>query len=632
MGKLKWMVFSTLFFISISVGFAQVESVDLTELSLEELMNIEVSLASKKIEKVSNVAAAISVITSDDIKYSGVTSIAEALRMVPGFEVGKLDASKWAISSRGFNSLFANKLLVLIDGRSVYTPMFSGVFWEAQDIFLEDLDQIEVIRGPGATLWGANAVNGIINVITKNARETQGGLLVTGIGTDEKQFTRFRYGQQIGKNIYYRVYGKYFKRDSYADATGKEAFDGWNALRGGFRMDWDMSESSVFKLQGDIYNGRAGTKLTVPNFDPYKSGFSGGNILGSWKHTFSERSDFTLQFYYDQVRRVEKDFIAGRYHTFDIDFQHRVQIHQRHSLVWGFEYLLTADNIENSAIASFDPSSRQFGVISAFVQEEWDVCDQILRLIAGSKFEHNDFTGFEVQPNMRMIWKPSNRYALWGAVSRAIRSPSRADHDIWTIFIEGDRAYKSEEVTAFELGSHYYPTANLYCDIAVFYNIYDKLQSFEPFKAANKRNAKTYGIECSFDWKPYNRMRLRAAYTYLKINASLDEGSQYRNYADIEGESPEHQFSLITFINMPYKMDLNVWTRYVDRLSTDRMYIEAYFNLDVCLTVHLLHKVELSIVGQNLLDDHHPEFSTLSIPFVSTEVQRGFYGSVQWEF
>ncbi len=621
-----------LFFMANSIGFAQVAPVDLTELSLEELMDIEVSLASRKIEKVSNVAAAISVITCGDIKYSGVTSIAEALRMIPGFQVGKLDANKWAISSRGFNSLFANKLLVLIDGRSVYSPMFSGVFWEAQDMFLEDLDQIEVIRGPGATLWGANAVNGIINVISKNTRETTGGLLTTGIGTDEKQFVRFRYGGQIRKNVYYRVYGKYFKRDSYTDAMGKEAFDDWDALRSGFRMDWDLSESNDFKLQGDIYNGRAGTKLTVPNFDPYKSEFSGGNILGSWKHTFSEQSDFTLQLYYDQVKRVEKDFIGGRYNTFDIDFQHRFQIHQSHGLVWGCGYRLTVDKTENSAIAYFDPSKRQFGLISAFLQEEWNVYNDFLRLIIGSKFEHNDFTGFEVQPNIRMIWKPNDRNALWGAVSRAIRSPSRADHDIWTIFIKGDRTFESEEVTAFELGSHHYPTANLYYDIAVFYNLYGKLQSFEPFKAANNREAKTYGAEFSFDWSPYNRLRLRAAYTYLKINASRKEGSRYQPYDDIEGESPEHQFSLMAFINLPYKMDLNMWTRYVDQLSTNRMYIDAYFTLDVCLTCHLFPGVEVSIVGQNLLDEHHPEFSTLSIPFVSTEVQRGIYGSVKWEF
>ncbi len=629
---IKQKCFFFLLFMVVTTGIAQVESVDLTELSLEELMNIEVSLASRKTEKVSDVAAAISVITCDEIEHSGVTTIAEALRMVPGFQVGKLDANKWAISSRGFNSLFANKLLVLIDGRSVYSPLFSGVFWEAQDMFLEDLDHIEVIRGPGATLWGANAVNGIINVISKNVRETQGGLLVTGIGTDEKQFAHFRYGGQIGKHVYYRMYGKYFKRDSYVDASGKEAFDDWDALRGGFRMDWDQSESNFFKLQGDIYNGKAGTKIVVTTFDPYYTKFYGGNILGSWKHIYSEQSDFALQFYYDRVERIEKNFIGGGYHTFDVDFQHRFQIHPRHSVVWGLEYRLTKDKMENSAIVMFDPPNRQYDLYSAFVQEEWKIRDEFLKLIIGSKFEHNDFTGFEVQPNMRMIWKPNDRNALWGAVSRAIRSPSRADHDMWTIFIEGDRAFDSEELTAFELGSHHYPLANFYFDIAIFYNLYDKLQSFEPFKAANNRGAKTYGAECSFDWSPYRKLRLRAAYTYLKINASLKEGSQYQYYDDIEGESPEHQVSFMAFINLPYQFDLNVWAKYVDQLSTSRMYIDDYFNIDICLTCRLFPGVEVSIVGQNLPDDHHPEFSTLSIPFVTTEVQRGIYGSVKWEF
>lgn len=634
MKRFNSLVALVMFWLSMGVasGFTQVKSFDLTELSLEELMNIEVSLASRKVEKLSDVAAAMTVITGEDLKNSGATSIAEALRMVPGFQVGKMDANKWAISSRGFNSLFANKLLVLIDGRSVYSPMFAGVFWEAQDVFLEDVEQIEVIRGPGATLWGANAVNGIINVITKNAKETTGGLLTMGAGTEEKYFTGLRYGGKIGQNACYRLYVKYFNRDSYVDSLGNPAFDAWQALKTGFRIDWEISKANALKLQGDVYNGKAGSDLSVPNFDPYNSEFSGGNILGSWQHTFSERSEFILQFYFDRVQRTDKDFIAGSYNTVDLDFQHRYQWNRRHGFIWGLNYRSTKDDIDNSTLVSFTPSSRQFGLVSLFIQEEWDVVKDQFGLIAGSKFEHNDFTGFEMQPNVRMIWKPDSRNTLWGAVSHAVRTPTRADHDIRTIFIDGNRKFKSEELNAFELGYHCYPVDHFYLDIATFYNFYDKLQSFEPKAAANKREAVAYGVECSLDWTLWDWLRFRTAYTYLDIHASMVNNSQYLNYKLIEGESPENQLSLITHMKLPYHFNLNIWMIYTDELLTRVMNIEAYFDLDVRLAWQLRPNLECAIVGQNLIDKHHPEFSTSSNPFVTTEVERGVYGSVTWKF
>lgn len=399
---------------------------------------------SRREQKVSETAAAVYVISQEDIRRSGVTSIPEVLRLVPGIQVAKVNSNMWAISTRGFNLRFANKLLVLIDGRTVYNPMFSGVYWNSKDTLLEDVERIEVIRGPGAAMWGANAVNGIINIITKDAENTQGSLVTGGVGNEEKGFGAFRYGGKIRDDVSYRGYVKYFNRDEYIGSLGEDSNDNWEALQGGFRIDKDTANMNSFTLQGDIYNGDAGSlnDINIP-FPPYSTrlnvseDFSGGNILGRWEKTFSDTSDMALQLYFD---REEETFafiktFKNMTTTYDIDFQHRFKLNDRQDITWGLGYRYLLTNYKNSNNVVFDPTSRDLNLYSAFIHDEISLIQDRLKLILGSKFEHNSFTGVEMQPNGRLLWTPHERHSAWASVSRAVRTPSRADHDLSSFYL-----------------------------------------------------------------------------------------------------------------------------------------------------------------------------------------------------
>ena len=359
------------------------------QLSLEQLMDAEVTSVSKKQERLLNAASAIYVITQEDIRRSGFTSIPEALRMVPGVDVARIDGNKWAISIRGFNGQFSNKLLVLIDGRTVYTTTFSGVFWDIQDTLLEDVDRIEVIRGPGATLWGANAVNGVINIITKTASDTQGALVTAGGGTEEHVFTGVRYGGMLGRDATYRVYGKYFDRSPMVDSQGNPADDGWDQGRGGFRLDWQAVPRGHLMVQGDFYDGGANQTALMPILTPpyqISEGGSihvrGGDILGRWTYAFSDRSDVAVQAYYDRDDRNAPE-VDQTVQTGDLDLQHHFRLGSSHDVVWGLGYRVIQDEATNAAIVSLIPNRRTYQLFSAFVQDEVPLIAQRLRLTVG---------------------------------------------------------------------------------------------------------------------------------------------------------------------------------------------------------------------------------------------------------
>jgi len=645
---------------------AQKLPTDLTELSLEELMNIEITSVSKKAQKLSDAAAAVFVITQEDIRRSGVTSIPEALRMVPGLQVARIDANKWAITSRGFNGRLANKLLVLIVGRSVYSPLYSGVFWEAQHTLLEDVDRIEVIRGPGATLWGANAVNGVINIMTKQAKETQGGMVATGTGTEERGFGSVRYGAKLADDTYYRAYAKYFNRDNGVDASGKEMADDWEVVSGGFRIDSQTSDNNSLTLQGDIYDGHAGgTYKFASLLAPFSQTFdddtdiSGANILARWKHDFSQSSDMALQLYYDRTEHNEALVEEDR-DTFDTDFQHRFALSNQQEIIWGLGYRLTCDDINNSFNTSLEPDSRDDHLFSAFVQDNITLVKNRLRLTLGSKFEHNDYTGFEIQPNGRLLWTPDERHSVWASVSRAVRTPSRIEHDGHynyeviapftpdnptpmpaLVTLAGDRDFDSEELIAYELGYHVQATSRLYVDIATFYNVYDNLRTVEPGTpfleisptsahivqptvADNKMDGETYGVELMVDWRALDWWRLQGAYTYLQMQLHTDEDSGDIYTLNLEGLSPHHQLSLRSSMDLPKELELDMWVRYVDNLPYQN--VGSYFNLDLRLGWKPHKNLELSIVGQNLLDNHHPELlKSEGEMSLSSEVERSVY-------
>ncbi|MBN1141148.1 MAG: TonB-dependent receptor [Deltaproteobacteria bacterium] len=633
---------------------------DYTHLSIEELMEIEITSAAKKPQQLSQAAAAIFVITAEDIRRSGAISIPEALRMAPGLDVARISANRWAISARGFNGLFANKLLVLIDGRTVYSPFYSGVYWDIQDTLLEDIERIEVIRGPGAALWGANAVNGVINIVTKSAAGTQGGLLSAGAGTEERGFAGARYGGNLGANGHYRVFGKYFNRDDSVYAGDGDAADEGEEARGGFRCDWRGSEDAL-TLQGDAFYSESGDTVTKQSLTPpynevanFKSRTKGGNILGRWSREFSSQSNLSLQLYYDRSDR-DRGYFSEIRDTADLDFQYRFALGERHDIIAGLGYRLTHDDIDTSYVNSTDPDSRTDQLFSAFLQDTVALVVDQLSLTLGSRFEHNDYTGFEIQPSIRLAWTPTRELTLWGAASRAIRTPSRVDRDtrfnavippagggmptVISIFPNDD--LESEKLYAFEAGFRIVPVPQVSADISAFYNIYDDLiiyVSGSPFVESSpepehlvlpeqRRNAgegKTYGVEVALDWRPWQWWHLKTAYTFLRMSLENDRG----RWESDEGCSPRHQISLQSRLNIGRKTTFDLWLRYVDNLPT--LDIDSYFGLDARVAFKVAKDLELSLVGQNLLDDRHPEFS--SFTFRTSELERSIYGKLTWKF
>jgi iron complex outermembrane receptor protein len=634
------------------------QSQALKQLSLEQLMDIEITSVAKKEQKVSATAAAIYVITEEEIRRSGVTTIAEALRLAPGVTVSRIDGNSWAIGIRGFGSGLSRSVLVLIDGRSVYTPLFAGVFWEVQDTLLEDIDRIEVIRGPGGTIWGANAVNGVINIITKSATETQGLLATAGGGSEEKGFGSLRYGGKIGQNFSYRFYGKGFRRDGQFTPHLSDA-DDWQQGQGGFRTDWNLPEGNSLTVQGDMYQGKARMRDQVSSFSaPFSTivekdtGLSGMNLLGRWSRTLSDTSDFALQIYYDRTYRREARWRERR-HTVDIDFQHRFKITERQELNWGLGYRYTSDDTESVPTLVISPENRVANLFTAFLQDEIVLVPDHWRLTLGSKFEHNDYSGFEFQPSGRLLWTPTERQSVWASVSRAVRTPSRVDTDIAASVapnpgvpafarLLGNKDFDSETLLAYELGYRVKATDRFSVDLAAFYNSYDNLLSVEtgalflepplaptrfvlPLQFDNKMKAKVYGLEIAADWRWLDWWRWRFAYSYLHMDLTRKAGSNDVITAPgTEGGSPQNQVSVTSFVNLPGNLELDGAFRYVDTLPG--VNVRSYFNLDLRLGWHVTKNVELSLVGQNLLAGHHAEWSG------GTKIQRGIYTKATWRW
>jgi iron complex outermembrane receptor protein len=638
------------------------------DMSLEDLMNVEITSVSKHREKVAQAPAAVAVISQEDVRRSGMTSIAELLRLSPGLEVARVHANQWAITSRGFNDVFANKLLVLMDGRTVYTPAFSGVYWDTVDYVLPDLDRIEVIRGPGATMWGANAVNGVINITTKSARDTQGWLF-DGVAGSEEQIGSVRYGGKIDDRTYYRVYGKYRNVDDAALAGGERAQDGWEAMRGGFRIDRYATDQDTLTVQGDAFTERTGDTATFVDFVPPAflrqvdrvGNQSGGNVLARWTHVISPVSDFSLQLYYDDVHRSDAygDYTVD---TFDIDFQHRFELTPGQQLIWGAGFRFMADQIgaEHGLVVS--PDARDTFLLSAFVQDDITLVKDRLHLFVGSKFEENSYTGFEVQPSARLLYTPSERNSFWGAVSRAVRTPSRANEDMAVpiagardpqsglpveLNVVGNRGLYSEQLVAYELGYRSQVTKTFSVDAAAFYNVYDNLLSLQPqtprvavdgggprevidLPYSNKRRADTYGLEVAANWNVTDNWRLAASYTWL--NVMVHSSSSDRNLqpeTTDEENVPRNQAQIRSYLDLTRDLELNAAAYYVENLGGP--HIPSYIRVDLGLTWRPAKGAELTVGVQNLLDDRHPEFNG-QFGVESTEMQRAVYAQFLYRF
>ena len=597
-------------------------------------MEVEVTSVSKRAEKLSEAASAIQVITGKDIRRSGATSIPEALRLASNLQVAQVDSRQWAISARGFNGTTANKLLVLIDGRTVYTPLYAGVFWDAQDTLLEDIDQIEVISGPGATLWGANAVNGVINVTTKRARDTQGLLLQGGGGSELRYFGGLRYGGTMTSNLHYRVYGKYFERDSAVLSDGRETTNDWSMGQGGFRVDWEPSEPNLLTVQGDFYGGW-GQQASTSDIS-----MAGGNVLGRWSHRISESSDFGAQFYYDRTHRNIPGTFEEDLDTYDLDFQHRFALGERHDVVWGLGYRLIEDDVENSASLAFLPAevSRQW--FSAFAQDEIALVKDRLHLTLGTKIEHNDYTGFEFQPSGRLAWNVTEGHLLWAAISRAVRTPSRIDTELYApgnppFSFAGGTNFVSEELLAYEIGYRVQPHPRVSVSLAAFYNDYDDIRSVEqvsppaalPIMIGNGQEGETYGAELTIDYRATDWWRLRAGYTELQIQIRPKAGSTDMTRGSSESRDPNRQFMARSSVDLPWNIELDAGFRFVTHIANQR--VPEYGELDLRLAWRPIPSLELSVAGQNLLHEHHAEFGS---PTARREIERSVYGKVLWRF
>lgn len=638
------------------------EAPSFADYSLEQLMNVnvEVSSAARKPQKLEDTAAAIHVITRQDIRRSGMTSLPELLRMVPGMQVARIDGGSWAISSRGFNAKNSDNLLVMLDGRVLQTPTFTGVNWDAQDVVLEDVERIEVIRGPGGTLWGANAVTGIINIITMHASATQGGMVSGGAGNNGRQGTA-RFGGKLGETGHFRIYARDAAQSNFKLASGAEAHDRHNLRSAGFRADWGLSDGNSLTVQGDTYTGGSDHTGTAVSLSPpygtpigYTIDLKGSNLLARWKSALSATDEWAFQFYYDTYERRYFNLGEQR-NTADLDLQRRFMWGDRHDIVWGAGYRQTSDRMDNTFTVSYAPASRTDSVVSAFFQDEIALNKDSLHLIAGSKFEHNDYTGFEYEPNLRLRWKIDERQTAWAAVSRAVHTPSRTDADgrvvaavvkpgatTFVTRLQGNPAIQSEHVLAYEAGYRSQLTEQVQMDVAAFRNEHRHVMTIErganfpeagyrviPLVFNNRAKATTYGLEWSGNWRPTDRWQFKAAWSWLKMNIRRDAGSTDTSIETEVGRSSQNQFQFHALHSPAANVDLGASLYYVDSLPS--LNVPAYTRLDARIGWRIQRDLELSLTGRNLLDPGHPEFINASGPRTS-EVPRSFFGAATWRF
>lgn len=623
--------------------------------SASDTFHTVVSTVERKESTVGQTPAAVFVITGEMIRRSGVRTIPEALRLAPGVEVARIDANKWAISIRGFNNRFANKLLVQIDGRSVYNPLFGGTLWDVQDVLLEDVDRIEVVRGPGGTVWGDNAVNGVINVITKPAEETLGTLFQAGGGDLQNGFTAVRHGGQWGQRSHYRGYAKWFDRGSF-DSPFPGGTDNWSQLRTGGRIDTQWSDADRSTIQGDVYTGYSGTTGLFPAPPPqfvrlsrYDEDVRGGNVLLRHTHTNADDSSWQLQAYFDRTdRKFTNNRLRYQRNTYSIDFQHRFSPARRHDIVWGADYQLYDDEFtEEPFFFRYEPAARTYDRVSAFVQDTIGLRDD-LSLTLGTKLSHNDFTGFEVQPSARLLYTPSDTVSIWGAVSRAVRTAVRVNSDARLVFptatppvfpvLQADPNVEAEDLIAYELGYRNQVSPDLTFDIATYYNRYTNLFGvvpaggiqpspeglIAPLRFVNQGTAEAWGGELAVTAQLTERWLLRSSWTHLQLDINDPSTGD-------SGDAPTNQFQFWSSVDLGPRWQLDVIQRFVGDLPNQG--VDAYSTVDARLGWRPSDRVELFLVGRNLFDPAHPEFGDdRFVGARAAEVPREIYGGVTLRF
>ena len=648
-------------------AWPQQKPTDLTNESIEDLMNIQVTSVSKTGQKLSQAASAVFVITPDAIRRSDATNIPDLLRMVPGLDVARINANTWAVSARGFNARFSNELLVLMDGRTVYTPTFGGVYWDVLDLPLGNVERIEVIRGPGGSVWGANAVNGVINIITRKASETHGGRLVAGGGNVEQGFGTIQYGGRAGKSTDYRVYAKYLNQDEFPSLTGADGGDGWRMLRGGFRSDSVLSSKDTLMFQGDLYSAREGTPTSGFVFAPGPAAqnvellvnLSGGFLQGVWNHTSSPHSNTSLQLSYDTYKR--NDQLRERRKTFDLDFQHNFSGWTRQNIVWGFTYRYSASQSDGILRISLVPADLNTQLFSSFIQDEIAIVPDHLFLTIGAKLEHNYYTGFGTMPGARVAWTPTQRHTLWAAISKTERTPSELDAALradagefsgpggipvlLTLF--GNPQVGNEESVDCEMGYRTMASQQLSIDFTAYYNNHSHQNTSEPSTpflvntpsphlvlpliTENLMHGETHGMEIAVNWKATNRWTLNPGFAFEQIHMHLAPTSQdTTSVSGAQGSSPVNAAQLRSHLTLARGLTWDTSGYFVGRLNEPR--VPSYTRLDTGLSWALGERIGLSLVGQNLLRDRHEEFVDTTGSTMSTLIKRSAYAKVEWRF
>ncbi len=633
----------------------------LKQMSLDELLAVDVTSVSKIAEPYQEAAAALTVITREEIHQSGALTLPELLRGVPGLHVARQGASAWAVSARGFSSINSEKLLVQSDTRSIYTPLFSGVQWDVQDHLLADIERIEVIRGPGAALWGSNAVNGVINITTKHAADTHGTHLEVSSGTHLPIKVGARHGGQTAGGVHYRIFGQHSEYDETRRMAGTA--DDWRMTHAGFRTDWTGGADDSFTVQGDIYRGNIGQLTPAVTIigrpgpaGNLESRVTGGNVLGRWRRQHQDGGETQLRAYYDTTHRVDPSF-EDRLDTVDVDLQHTLAPRGRHHLMAGLNYRYASNRNEGRGIFEVRPASSDDRVVSAFIQDQIAL-NEAWRVTAGTKLEHNDFSGWEVQPSIRAAWDPAPAHTLWAAVSRAARIPTRLERDVFidvtdpagdpVVRLLGNRDFAAEEMLAFELGWRWRATSSLHLDVAVFDNRYDGLASLEqgdpfidpadgrtvvPILNRNLTSGRAAGFEALVTYTPVENWRLVASYTHIDL--TLKPSGQDLNRGDFyEGATPRHQFALSSYLNLPGGFQFDAQFRSIGAIRrlpeiVTGEGLPGYTELNLRLAWRVSRNLRASLVGENLLHDQHIEFGT---PEARGPIRRGFYLKLDYDF
>jgi iron complex outermembrane recepter protein len=583
---------------------------ELRQTSIEDLMRIDVTTVTRGPQAFGTTGAAVSVITSNEIRRSGVTTIADALRLADGVHVAQSANSSWNITTRGFNQATANKLLVMVDGRTVYSPLFTGVFWNVIDYTLEDIDRIEVIRGPGATLWGANAVNGIINIITRHSADTQGLFLTTSAGNEDRALVSARYGGTT-RGTSWRLYGKFVDTDDQRFSTGAPANDARHRGQAGFRVDGGSTAGTNWMLKGDAFHSRE--RFTLAG----RGEATELALQGRWSRPLADASRLTVQSYYRREMRVSPNQLTHHIDIIDVDAQHSTTLHNRHSIVWGGGVRANWDVTHGTRALQFDPEARTYGLTSGFVQDDIALVPDRLFATVGAKYEHNSFSGGEFQPSVRARLLLSHEQVLWGAVSRAARRPSRLEVDVLSISplltLVGNDEFDAEELFATEVGYRVQPTSELSLDATFFHHEFDNLRSIDVGPAGtrlailgNSYQGHSHGIELSTNIQPHPRWRTHVGYTWLDTDVVASPGSMILGPGASEANDPHHLFNIRTAVDLPHDVELDASLRVVGELSPTP--VPAVTSLGLRAGWRATRRLEFFVSGQNLLDSRHPEF------------------------